>query len=895
MRLRPQILSAIFWRNFSSYFSGVLGYLFIVVFVVAGGAFAFNARFFTANEPGLDQLTQYFPLLLLFFVPAITMTVWADERKLGTDELLFTMPMTDIEILIGKYLSVLAVYSVALLFSTTHVFVLAFLGNPDWGLIATTYFGYWIAGAALLSAGMLASCLTSAPTVAFILGVLLCSLPVFIERIGAAVGHRELFAEFSLSEQFRDFGMGVIPFDGLLYFIAFTALMLYLNLVMVTRRHWARSRGIRMGWQYAIRTVCLGIMLSCATAWAGFAALRVDATSERLFSLSSTTRDILDKLDSERPIEIQAFLSPEVPREYADTRKQLVGLLRQFDEIGGRNLQVRHVDVTPFSRQADEAEHFGIEPQQVMTEIDGRRTEVEFYLGAVVISSYDKVVIPFFGKGLPIEYELTRSVQTVAQENRLTVGILNTDANLMGGSREWQIVTELKKQYDVEEVSPSSEIDAERFDVLLAVMPSSLTEEEMDHFVKYVNDGHPVMIFDDPFPLAFNSGFGVTNAPRQPKPRAGGHMGMFGGNSGPPPEQKADGGRATRLLDALNIAWQYDEVVFDVNNPHPEFGMLPAEYVFITRYGNNPEAFNTDAAITKGLQEVIAIYSGTIKERMGGDRNVEFTRLLTTGAKSGLLGWNDFVDDGNFNFFSMQSSAQPKRNPFRVMDEFGHVIAAHIKSNEENDQLNAVFVADVDMISDFFFQERNLGNLDIEFDNVTFVLNAIDTLAGDESFINLRSRRARHRSLQRVESARREFLQAANEAEQKADAEAEKELDARREQLGKRLKEIRENKDLDPIAQAQLERQAQEAEQQRLALAEAQIEDQKNRQIGRIHNETKQKIEKMESSIQLWAVWLPPIPALCVGLIVFARRVKNERDNIVPSRRRDISAISRTS
>lgn len=69
MRLRPQIISAIFWRNFSSYFSGVLGYLFIVVFVVAGGAFTFNARFFTANEPSLDQLTQYFPLLL-FFVPA---------------------------------------------------------------------------------------------------------------------------------------------------------------------------------------------------------------------------------------------------------------------------------------------------------------------------------------------------------------------------------------------------------------------------------------------------------------------------------------------------------------------------------------------------------------------------------------------------------------------------------------------------------------------------------------------------------------------------------------------------------------------------------------------------------------------------------------------------------
>ena len=70
MTVRPKVIWPIFKRNFASYFSGVLAYLFIVVFVVAGGAMAFNARFFTANEPSLDQLTQWFPLLLLFFVPA---------------------------------------------------------------------------------------------------------------------------------------------------------------------------------------------------------------------------------------------------------------------------------------------------------------------------------------------------------------------------------------------------------------------------------------------------------------------------------------------------------------------------------------------------------------------------------------------------------------------------------------------------------------------------------------------------------------------------------------------------------------------------------------------------------------------------------------------------------
>ena len=164
--MRSHVILAVLRRNVASYFSGVLGYLFIVVFVVAGAFLAFNSQFFADNLATLDQLSEQFPLLLLFIVPAITMTVWSDEKKLGTDELLFTLPATDTEILIGKYLSVLGVYTVALLFSVTHAMVLAYIGNPDWGLVATTYLGYWIAGAALLSAGMFASVLTSSATVA---------------------------------------------------------------------------------------------------------------------------------------------------------------------------------------------------------------------------------------------------------------------------------------------------------------------------------------------------------------------------------------------------------------------------------------------------------------------------------------------------------------------------------------------------------------------------------------------------------------------------------------------------------------------------------------------------------------------------------------------------------
>jgi ABC-2 type transport system permease protein len=663
--------------------------------------------------------------------------------------------------------------------------------------------------------------------------------------------------------------------------------MLYLNLVFITKRHWSAGQIVETGIHYSVRSVCLAVIVMCCTAWAGYAAVRVDATAEQLFSLSPSTETVLDEIESDRPIEIQAFMSPEVPSEYVDTRRNLVGLLRQFDQIGGSNIEVRYVNVEEFSTEAAEAEHFGIHPIRLLSEIEGRRTEVEVYLGAVVISSYDKVVVPFFGKGLPIEYELTRSIRTVATEDRHKVGILTTDANVLNFSQEWQIVTELKKQYDVETVSADSPIDAEGFDVLMAVMPSSLTAEQMPNLVNYVRAGHPTLIFDDPFPIAMSSGMGITSAPRLPKPQPNHGMGgMFGGGRQPPPPPKADGGMATSLLNALDVQWVYDTVTFDMNNPHPQYDSLPAEYVFATRDGN-PEAFSADSGVSRGLQEILCIYTGTVRKRDTPGRETKFVELLkTSGKSSGLLRWDQFTDS-NFNPFAGGQTVVPKPPNMlkRYMDDYAHVLAAHITSEQDGDSRNAIFVADVDMISDFFFQSRVRGDLDISLDNVTFVLNAVDVLAGDETYVPLRSRRAKHRTLTHLELQKNEFLAEANKRETAADSKADDELKERQDQLKKRVEEIRANENLDPIAKQQMIDQAQQAESQRLSLAEAQIEQDKNREIKKIRAETNRKTRSVEIKTQIAAIVLSPLPAIGLGLLVMLIRLIHEKRIVVDSRR----------
>jgi len=903
--MNTNVLRAVFLRNFVAYFASPTGYVFICVFVLLSSLAAFwPYEFFNANLANLDQLNRLFPLIMLVFVPAITMSIWADERRQGTDELLLTIPAGDFDIVLGKYLAALAIYSVSLVFSLVcNYAVLRILGNPDAGLFLGTYVGYWLVGMAMLAVGMVASFLTSNLTVGFILGALF-NAPFVAAMWGEAFlapGVARTVKQWSIGEQFADFGRGIISLSGIAYFAMIVAVMLYLSMVLIGRRHWARGRdwGL-MAAHYAVRAVALLVLAATVTLFFQRADLRADVTEEKLSSLSPSTITLLKELKLERPVRVDAFMSPEVPKYYVQARADLLNMLHELRARGGNQVEVRIHNTEQFSENAVLAEQrYGITPQRVLSRERGTVAEDDIFMGVAFTSGLEKVILPFIDRGIPVEYELVRSLCTVTDQNRRKIGVVRTDAQLYGGfnfqsgsSRQnWPIIDELEKMYEVVEVDPSSPI-TDHYDALLAVQPSSLGPEEMENFITAVESGIATAIFEDPFP-GFAGNVPATSAPRRPP----GGMNPMMMQQQPPPK-----GDLGKLWSVLGVDFTGDRIVWQPYNPSPKLGFLPEELVFVDDSSNTPDAFNASDPVTDELELLLFPFPGSLSKLNASD--MKFESLVRTGPNAGTVRYRDMTQMTMFG----PGGLNPNRRP--ELGSTPYILAAHIQgevpaaaaagsdaSSEQQPQpseINAIVVADIDMLHSQFFELRKQGTnpevgLDMSFDNVTFVLNTLDTLAGDDRFIELRNRRPEHRTLTRIDEkldkAETENAKLRNKLQEEleeAQADMEKELNERMEQLRKDMRE----KQLDDNEIARRIAMALKDGQQRMQNRVDQLQRKQEREIKQIDREQDLEIRRLQDRYKFWAVALPPIPPLLVALGVFFTRRAKEREGVARTRLR---------
>ncbi|MDA0657235.1 MAG: Gldg family protein [Planctomycetota bacterium] len=960
-RSRPAF-RAVLRRNFNAYFSNPTGYVFLCLFVLLSSVAAFwTHEFFAENLANFNQLSRWFPYIMLVFIPAITMSIWADERRQGTDELLLTIPASDWDIVLGKFGAALAVFTVSLLFSQVSNFVvlnLLAMGDVDVGLVATNYLGYWFMGATMLAIGMVASFLTNNLTVGFVLGVLFNIPLVFLGMVDAIIPDRTIamvLSHWGIGAKFEGFGRGVVGLSATSFFVMVIGIGLYLSSVLIGRRHWAAGKdGESLLGHYILRTIALIVTVIAGSKFFENNDKRVDATMAQVSSLSPDTLRIVKELDQiQRPVTIEAFISNSVPEDYVQTKVDLTNLLAEFR--GHKNVTVRvHNDLEPYSDMAVRAEEqFGIKPETVVTRERGSLKEEQLFLGAAFTSGLEKVVVPFFDRGIPVEYELIRSIRTAAHQDRKRLGVVKTDAELFGGfdmqffqQRPKQlIVQELEKQYDVVEVDPANKID-ESLDVLLVVQPSSLPQNQLDHLVDAVRAGVPAAIFEDPLPAMMRTAPG-TGQPRRPK--GGGMMGM----GAQPPEPKGD---ITQLWNVLGVEMSgktglngvEPEVVWQDFDPYKKLGGLSEitpEWVFASPQATGADnAINEQEKITAGMQQILFLFTGALKEK-GSKEGFTFTPLVSTGTQSGYIAPEDLDPRGQDQSAAIlgikrsrgatgkrytlaakisgpirpdadtstdkkpgESESSDKPSDGKAKDgeskEGEAVKTEDAAGKKTRDKINAIFVCDIDVLASEFLRVRQRPDPEFnwQFENVTFVLNVVDALAGDPDFLAIRTRQTRHSTLTRVDKATqgaRDDSQTAvrefGDEFEKAQQEVKDQIEERFKQLETQAGELQTKLQAEPsngelrgqMQQLQIDMAiAKKLAEERLTSRVKELTQERDRKLKTIERDLDRRISKVQNSYKLWAAFLPVIPPLLVGLIVYARRASLEKEGVSRERLR---------
>lgn len=235
---------AVFKRELKSYFATPIAYVFLVIFLFFAGYLPFRQGFYDARQADLRLFFTNLPLLFVFMIPCAAMRLWAEERRSGSIELLLTLPVTVIEVILGKFLAAWCFIGIALLLTFPLVLTVIYLGNPDLGVIFCAYVGSLLMAGAFLSVGSMTSALTRSQVVSFILAVVACLFlilagfaPVTAALSGwAPLWLVDLVSGTSVLSHFSSIARGVLDVRDLFYFLSVMTVMIFINGVILQNR-----------------------------------------------------------------------------------------------------------------------------------------------------------------------------------------------------------------------------------------------------------------------------------------------------------------------------------------------------------------------------------------------------------------------------------------------------------------------------------------------------------------------------------------------------------------------------------------------------------------------------------------------------------------------------------
>ncbi len=420
-------------KELKTYFGSPLALIFLGAFLaVTLFVFFWVEGFFARNLADVRPLFTWMPVLILFLVAALTMRQWSEEQRAATLEVLLTMPVRPVELVLGKFLAVMALVALALALTLFLPITVSLLGPLDWGPVVGGYLAALLLAAAYTAIGLFVSSRTDNQIVSLILTALLGGIFYLVGTngvtglVGDTVG--DILRGIGTGSRFESIERGVIDLRDLIYYLSLTGIFLTLNVLSLDSKRWSRGQRTAAYRRRVILTALLVVVnLALINAWLfPLGALRADLTASREYSLSPVTKDLVKNLDE--PLLIRGYFSERTHPLLAPLVPGIRDLLREYEIVSDGKVEVEIVDPSENEELEAEANQiYGIRPSPFRISDRYEASIINSYFDILVRYGDQHVTLGFDdlievqprATGLPevrlrnLEYDLTRSIKKV--------------------------------------------------------------------------------------------------------------------------------------------------------------------------------------------------------------------------------------------------------------------------------------------------------------------------------------------------------------------------------------------------------------------------------------------------------------------------------------------------
>ena len=707
-----------------------------LLFLISGVFFIGN--FLDSNLATLDLQWQFLVWISIFLVPALAMRSFDGYKRSGSVDLLLSLPLPPLVFIVGKWMSGAFVLLAMLLLTFPMVVTIAFLGQPDWGVVFSGYFGATLLLFSLYAVAILAAVICNEKVSAFLLGIALVLglLVCDIERsllIFLPDQMKELISySYVLSPRywFREIVSGDVTLASVLYF-----LLLSVGSLWIASRQFALLRQpTHRTISAVLRSVAVFIALvgvvASITVLTSRIDIGVDASAQRQFTLNEQTANIVR--DAPQKTKIQFFSNmdmTEVPLMIRQHRDRVERLLKRMERVSNGRIEVDFIALSDDTEGAELAQMDGVAAVP-MSSGDN------LYLGAVFTVGEKKLSINYFDhkRAALLEYDVALQISNLSREGTPRIGVLSSflkPKNALEPHSSFSILEELKSQYDVTVIPQFADVLPGDIDVLIVIDTPILRRGMLVAIDKHISSGSGALLLVDP-----HQRMNEANASLAVQASEEGEINTLGD-----------------LLSSYGLEMANDKIVGDDLNPSLVRSSSGKAYPFPYWMELGKNNISRNHPVSSLLNKLLFADAGHFEIT---DENQIVHSIVYTSAETAELSKYEIKKQSAEQLAAnFAPGSHPPRNLVVYID--GPIEQAFADGDVEVESRNASLfaVSDADWIyNGYSMTEAQVGGATMPRpinDNFSLFLNIVEYLAGDERLMAIRSRGNPVRSFERVE------------------------------------------------------------------------------------------------------------------------------------------------